>query len=544
MTDVFLKLLNISLTASWIVLAVVLFRVVMKKAPKWITCILWGIVGMRLILPFSFESVLSLIPSAETIDTATYSTRPYIETGVSFVDRNLNQYIGEHYAEGVNVPANSLSSVLTVISVIWIAGIFVLLGYSFYSYIRLKKSVEISLLCKDNIYYCDSVSSPFILGILKPHIYVPSGISEEQLTYVIEHENAHLKRGDHLWKPLGFLLLTVYWFNPVMWLAYILLCRDIEMACDEKVIKDMDNENKIGYSEALVSCSIRRNRIMACPLAFGEVWVKDRIMSVLNYKKPAFWLILLAVIVCLVFAVGFLTDPIPSKLYNIKDAGTYNTLLDNITEVELNHSGNTVYVNDIDRVNEIVSLLAEVDINSQPFSQNRSEDRDRTYEICLNGGNILCFSEDFSLVWIDDGVKPTLSYKVKNPEVVEKIYATYLSDEMVELSETEEEYLYADSIDPGTPKLLLQPVDQTFSFGWSAFSSYLAFGTYTLEDDILTCKTTDGLYTFVFKKISNGYMFDASKSSTIPSYKYSADSEQAECPVPDGAKFIKSSYDD
>ena len=311
MANFFIDLFNMSITASYLVLAVVIARALLKKAPKWITCLLWAMVGFRLICPFTIESVLSLIPGTQTITANETSViRPFtVQSGIAGIDTSVNEFLGDKYAEGVTVPTNTFADVTTVLSVIWLVGLICMLIYGFISYIRLRKRVGVSLLFKDNIYYCDNIDTPFILGFFKPKIYVPSGISEEQTGYITLHEKAHLKRKDHLWKPLGFLLLSVYWFNPVMWVAYILLCRDIESACDEKVIKNMDNSEKKNYSETLVSCSVQRRMVMACTLAFGEVGVKQRIKSVLNYKKPAFWIIILAFVLFTVVAVCFLTNP-------------------------------------------------------------------------------------------------------------------------------------------------------------------------------------------------------------------------------------------
>lgn len=300
-----------SITASYLVLAVVVARLLLKKAPKWINCLLWALVGIRLIFPFSFESALSLIPSSQTISVNNTSTgRPFtVQSGVPAVDTNINEFLGDKYYEGVTVPTNTFTDMTTVLSIIWLVGLLAMLLYGSISYLKLHKQVGASLLFNDNIYYCDNIDTPFILGFFKPKIYVPSGITDEQISYIALHEKAHLKRKDHWWKPLGFILLSVYWFNPIIWVAYILLCRDIETACDEKVIKNMPNTEKKGYSETLVSCSVQRRMVMACPLAFGEVGVKQRIKSVLNYKKPAFWMIIFAVLLVAVVIACFLTNP-------------------------------------------------------------------------------------------------------------------------------------------------------------------------------------------------------------------------------------------
>jgi beta-lactamase regulating signal transducer with metallopeptidase domain len=311
MAGIFLKLFNMSITACWIVLAVVIFRVLFKKAPKWISCLLWGAVGLRLVLPVSLKSIFSLIPSVQTVapSTDSYGVPFEINTGIAVINSNIDEYLGSHYYEGITRPVNNFSNIVEICGQIWIIGVIALLVYGLISYIRLAKKVAPSIKKEGNVYLCDGIGSPFILGIIRPKIYLPSDMSEEQAAFVVEHEKAHLKRRDHWWKPLGFLLLSVYWFNPVMWLAYVLLCRDIEQACDEKVIKNMGVDYKKGYSHALVACSIKRFSISACPLAFGEVAVKDRIKAVLNYKKPAFWIIVVALLVGVGVAVCFLTDP-------------------------------------------------------------------------------------------------------------------------------------------------------------------------------------------------------------------------------------------
>ncbi len=310
MADIFIKIFNLSITASYIVLAVILLRLIFKRAPRWISCLLWAVVGLRLVIPFSLESVLSLIPSAEPIpENITTQAIPTINSGIQPIDGAINPIISENLAPNVADSANPLQIIISVAAFVWLFGIAAMLIYSAISYIRLKLRVRPSIHLRDRIYYCDNIDTPFILGIIRPRIYIPSGICDEPLDSVIKHEMAHLKRGDHLIKPLGFLILSVYWFNPLIWLAYLLLCRDIEAACDEKVIKTMDNDGKRIYSEALVACSSHRRMISACPLAFGEVGVKNRVRSVLSYKKPAFWIIIAALVASVILAVCFLTDP-------------------------------------------------------------------------------------------------------------------------------------------------------------------------------------------------------------------------------------------
>ena len=310
MSELFLEIVNRSIAASWIVIAVLVLRFCLKKAPKWVNVLLWGIVAVRLIFPFSIESALSLIPSAETVSPSIMmETAPSVQTGVPALDQVINPVIDHSLSPAPGASANPLQIWIPVLTVIWLLGVAALFLYSAVSYRRLRRRVCEAVILRDNIYQSENVCSPFVLGIIRPKIYLPYHMDKREMDHVIAHEQTHIRRRDHWWKPLGFLLLTVHWFNPLLWLGYILLCRDIELACDEKVIREMGSEQRADYTQALVSCSVSRRSIAACPLAFGEVGIKERVKSVMNYKKPAFWIVLASVVVCAVAAVCFLTDP-------------------------------------------------------------------------------------------------------------------------------------------------------------------------------------------------------------------------------------------
>ena len=311
MAAVFLKLLNLSISASWLVLAVLVLRLISKRSPKWVNVLLWGIVALRLVLPFSIESALSLIPSAETVSPAAvqFAPAPTITSGVSVIDNAVNPALSEHFAAAPTASVNPLYVWTEIAGWVWLIGLGAMLLYALVSYLRLRRRVSVSLCVRENIYLCDAISSPFILGVVKPRIYLPSGLDEVQRQNVLSHERAHLARRDHWWKPLGFALLAVYWFNPALWLAYTLLCRDIELACDERVIRTMDESAVKTYSTVLLACSMPRKAVITCPLAFGEVGVKERVKNALHYKKPAFWVVAASVAVCVVVAVCFLTNP-------------------------------------------------------------------------------------------------------------------------------------------------------------------------------------------------------------------------------------------
>ena len=311
MAAVFLKLLNLSISASWLVLVVLALRLVLKRVPKWVNVLLWGMVALRLMLPFSIESALSLIPSAETLSPAVvqFDPAPTITSGVNIIDNAVNPSLSEHFAAAPLASVNPLYVWAYLAGWVWLIGLGAMLLYALVSYLRLRRRVSVSLCVRENIYLCDAISSPFILGVVKPRIYLPSGLDEVQQQNVLSHERAHLARRDHWWKPLGFALLAVYWFNPLLWLAYALLCRDIELACDERVIRTMDESAVKTYSTVLLACSMPRKAVITCPLAFGEVGVKERVRNALRYKKPAFWVVAASVAVCVVVAVCFLTNP-------------------------------------------------------------------------------------------------------------------------------------------------------------------------------------------------------------------------------------------
>ena len=332
MEKIFIKLLNMSITASWIILIIILFRFVMKKAPKNIRCILWAIAAVRLICPVSLESALSLVPSTEIIySDTTNSSELLISNNISTFDNTTKPIIDKNFTpEEKSKENNPMNFLLHAITMIWILGMLVLNLYAAISYLNLHKKISEGIILNDNIWMCDHILSPFIWGIIKPRIFLPSSIKKQHIEFIIAHEKAHLSRHDNLWKPLGFLLLTVYWFNPLIWMAYILFCRDIELACDEKVIKEFDIYDKKAYSTVLLACSTNQNIVTINPVAFGEIGIKERIKAVMKYKKPKLWIGYTAAIICVAVIVCFLTNPITTK--------SKNTNIDNIL--------NDNYIND------------------------------------------------------------------------------------------------------------------------------------------------------------------------------------------------------
>lgn len=310
MDDVFLKLVNLSISASWLILAVLVLRVVLKKAPKWVMPLLWGVVALRLVFLFSIESALSLIPSAETIPSEIVTeTREPVLYEQATLDIVTNPTLPSAAEVPVGVSRQQAQVDFNIYSVLWLAGMAALLVHALVSAGKLKRKLATAILLRDNIYESEFVDSPFVFGVVKPNIYLPMHMDEGTAAYVIAHEHAHLARRDHWWKVLGYLVLALHWFNPLVWVAYILFCRDIELACDEKVVRGLDGAARADYSQALLSCAAPKRAVAACPLAFGEGNIKMRVKSALHYKKPAFWVAAAAVLAVVIVAVCFLTNP-------------------------------------------------------------------------------------------------------------------------------------------------------------------------------------------------------------------------------------------
>lgn len=323
----FCELLMRGMKASLLILVVILFRMVFRKIPSWIKCVLWFIVFAQLLIPFQIESPLSAynyVPENGMVNVY-YEMKP--EKSEVIVDFSAipgssdNQSVGEHEKS-----THTGNIVIPLLMGIWSIGIIVLIGYLVISSIRVRMMTRTAILLRENIYLSDEVNSPFVLGLFRPQIYVSSSMDENKIAYVVAHEKAHLKRGDQWWKLLGYLVLCIHWMNPLVWVSYVLFCKDLELACDEKVIKNFDSEEKKAYSTALIDCSMQKKMVFSGPVAFGEVGVKERVKKVLSYKKPALWVGVIAVIICGVIAVCFLTSPQEKKkdsvLTSKEDSGT------------------------------------------------------------------------------------------------------------------------------------------------------------------------------------------------------------------------------
>ena len=528
LSEVFLKIINMSISASWLVLTVLLLRLVLKKAPKWVSVLLWGFVAIRLISPFSIESMLSLIPSAETVSPEIMMDwTPEISTGIGSVDTVINPIITQTFAPNPATSANPLQILIPVAGMAWLAGIAIMLIYTAISYFLLRRKVATAVLLRKNIYQSENVDSPFVLGIIKPKVYLPFRMDGQNLEHVIAHEESHIQRKDHWWKPFGFVLLALHWFNPLMWLAYVLLCRDIELACDEKVIKEMDNENRADYTQALVACSVNRRSIAACPLAFGEVGVKERVKSVMNYKKPTFWIIVAAVITCIAVAVCFLTNPRDEDNLNSAEDGYYLLIgADGVESIEVsgpNSSGGAV------------------NADGSNFKKGEKVWLEQLQGVTdLRGYSITAYGKNGKVIY-------ALSIPVgaTNEEVINTInsggWLLTPADFETNLSGVRgKTYVYENEGILGSFTITLYD-DRTFTYYEGNASSYFGIGTWKQDGDLITMTDDDeagcGLvnhfklegtdlvfveqnsYNFIYVKVKNGEKFhctgEAYKQSNV-----------------------------
>lgn len=435
MLKLFLSILNMSISASWLILAVILIRYLLKKVPKSLTCMLWILVGIRMILPFSFESIFSLIPSKQTIpENIMGPSIPMIQSGFDIVDNMINPIISDGSIIVGHHHVDLMQFIVIISCIVWGIGVLSMFVYCIVSYVKLKRQVGASLQYKENAYFCDDITVPFILGVFDPKIYIPSDIDEEFIESVLAHEKSHLKRKDHIWKMIGYVILTIHWFNPLAWIAYVLLGRDIELACDELVIMNMEENNKREYCHALLSVSDQNRLLLICPLAFGEIGVKERIKMIANYKKPAFWIVLLSCVLCLVACAGFMSDPVSDttmRIVDINDGATFEDALNDVCFVEVgseNKSITLVYKKDM---KSFTKSLQDVMLSKEAVLEDRSRDRFNEHYMILhhnNGTNTkIHLNASLSEMWIEHGINVSYTYKIEDIEALKPMLSMITS---------------------------------------------------------------------------------------------------------------------
>ncbi len=532
MEDLFINAVNVSIVASFLVLAIILFRFFAQKAPKWVSVLLWGLVGLRLAIPFSLESKMSLIPSKSTVPTTiTHDKFPALDTGFEGFDEIVNPILSESMQATPEYSINPMHTLITALGWIWLAVTACMLLYMTTSFVYLRLKTRVKVLRDDKVYLSDDVKTPFILGIIRPRIYLPSDISDKDYSLVVSHETAHIKRLDHLWKPLGFLLLSVYWFNPLLWVAYVLLCRDIESACDEKVISDLDDNERADYSEALLSLGIKSRAISACPLAFGEVSVKSRVSAISRYRKPTVAVIAVSLLLCAVFAACFLTYKKNGSVaidqgiwYARKVIGAVDTSVscDDVPRFVFTESGDILVESDD------LSDLSYTRLGIMHSAYVSKAEYERLFDgvTFRDGYNTEYFHDNVKAAW---RIFPSFSSKVEHEEVYllrseNELYMGYADDDKIStlyelrFNETLPTYLYTTkytSPEVINASLTLDSKSRTGRITFGNNSSYEAVGVYEYENSKLIFTTTDSFeLKLVFLDVGNVLIFSEKDSDT------------------------------
>ena len=431
------RLLNMSLTASVAIGLVILLRFALKKAPKVFSYALWGIVLFRLLCPLSIGSTFSVF---NLIDTPV-EDYGYISSVIEYVPADIvhtenpsvvlpvpgvSEVINDALPQGQEqLRADPLEGRTFVATVIWMMGVLAMGIYSIVSYLKLRFKLRVAIPLRENIFIADDIKSPFVVGLIRPRIYLPCNLSEKEQEYIILHEKHHTKRLDHVMKALAFIALAIHWFNPLVWVAFILAGKDMEMSCDEAVIRKVGSDVRADYSASLLTLATGRRIIAGTPLAFGEGDTKGRIHNLSKWKKPAVWIVILSVILCVILAVCLMTNPANGMhLYEIDDSRNYSDLLHERETITLSSFGKETPVSDMEG---LLKALDEVKVGRSAIP-SRSEDRDHSHQIILDGRTYINFSWDYTRVWIDNRVKPTYTYMVTNPLAVSQLFRDFGGD--------------------------------------------------------------------------------------------------------------------
>lgn len=576
----FTDILNLSISASWLVLAIAVIRLLLKRAPKALHCALWALVTIRLMCPFTIESQLSLLPSREVIPGSYLALEPGDAAFREPVQLEIitNPVYDAPLRFDTSATADRVQSWDLLATVLWLSGIGAMVIYALYSYLSLRLRVRMAGWIRENIYECDNLETPFILGLFRPRIYLPSELDEITRAHVLAHEKAHLKRLDHIWKPLGFALLCVHWFNPILWWGYGCLCRDIELACDERVIRSLDKGAVRSYSEALIQCTVSRRSIALCPLAFGEVGVKGRIQAMLQYRKPGFWVLALSCVAAVILAVCFLTDPVTPETTLVNVLAQENCTILSIEEQSLaltipknalpenvlngkphRFDDSPIFLQDYDDTQLLITearmsgdeLLVTIQtqhdlpdtgsilLPSHPFEDHPDKQVHAAHAEVMDAENL------YANAMVVRGHGPG-SFRVGIKMDVWKQAKEYVKFQLEGMYHiqyaTEPQPICVESISVYTleandllgPRIQLGP-EGIFYFSESPLSSYLGYGSYTMKNGQLVLKTDDGQYTWTFSMEDGMLYYDAANSNAIRWYP---DLRSMQV-LPDGARFVQ-----
>lgn len=569
MTEMTLQAVNMSINAGILILAVMLFRLILRNAPKKYVRFIWAFVGIRLVFPFAVKSSLSLIPSAEPL---TYKTTTGLEvhTAINTVNENINSVLSTVHTGLEKEPVINPAYVSDLLLKIWLGGIALMLLYAFVSYIAVRIKVRVSIKNEDGVYLCDNIPSPFVLGVIKPKIYIPSSLSEDSYQHVLLHERTHIAGKDNIIKPFAFFLLSVYWFNPLVWVAFILFCRDTEAACDEKAIKDYSDDMKKEYASSLLSCAVGGMRMSACPVAFGENGVKQRIKAVMKNKKPAVIVSVAAVILAVLTAACFLTDPVGNAVSGKRVTDENGVIFadcilrkkvcyydDMLTEEKINqyisdeayyavtnsenlyihYTGDPFYI-ELGKLKPVdgEKFFTREDVRNALPKKYHSEKVLNAF-MCVDGeapytsSNIFIVTEKRNIFYIQ-------IYKLgyENEELARMFL---MSPEILRYGEKGKTYRYKGDNELKSAGLLINENEGTFVFNRSPLDSFIEGGFISENtSDILILESAKGDGTeYHFTKQDGKLIFNEKASSPVPEYKYSGNGKSEKC-IPDGAEFV------
>lgn len=435
--DIYMSVLDMSKTSAIIIVFVLLARILLKKVPKVFSYALWGVVLFRLLCPVSVEAPVSIVPQiTPTSRNYTLSDEPISfwgagDAALQAVGDALNGGLGVQHIRTTQRDESGMSQYVTTDwwsvwilfgQYVWVAGLSGMVLYGAVSWVKLRKKLAVVIPLRENIFIADDIPSPFVIGLFRPKIYLPGHLEEGEHAYIILHEQHHIKRKDHVMKILAFIALSIHWFNPLVWLAFILSSRDMEMSCDEAVIRKLGPEIRADYSSSLLTFATGRRSIAGAPLAFGENNPKERIRNLANWKKPTVWIVTVSVILCVLLSICLMVNPERGMhLYEIDDSRNYSDLLQKRENILIRSFGEESAVTDTEG---LLRALDEVKVGTTPIP-NRSETRDSTHQIILDGHTYINFSWNYATVWIDNRVKPTYNYFVQNPLTVSRIFRTY-----------------------------------------------------------------------------------------------------------------------
>lgn len=542
LNSLFLSVINMSLVASIIIIFVLFARILLKKMPKIFSYVLWSVVFIRLLVPISFESDFSILPSKfqqeKIISNWTESYvgpvkifhdnreeyEKAVSNGVNPISAGEDGFYVVTGEDEISTPKTVKNTIIPKLSYIWLAGIFILMIYSVVEFTKLKRNLIVAMPLKDNIYIADYITTPFVIGFFKPKIYLPSSLSEREQEYIIKHEKCHIKRFDHITRIVAFIALAVHWFNPLVWVAFCLSGKDMEMSCDESVMKTMDRDIRKEYANSLLRFASMNKKIHAVPLAFGENDTKSRIKNVLNYKKPLMWVSMAGFLIVLVSVVGFIGNSKidePPMMYAYfengvvpMNLGTYSwdgCVVDSISYTEMDYDNSIYYSGGIGERN--ANIFLSMSNTPENFNSDNIKGKNKFKIVEMkrysNGEEEILNEFDDNIIAVNLAPDSTYLYEFKVEFSGNYAYYSVRIDNNSAYKEKTDKLTAEQAVETA---LNLEKVDESYSKGEHFSSSYIILGTDKEENaEKIYTLTMVGHYSF-----QNGNFVKISGSGVIP----------------------------